>query len=152
MQEVGLIINRCDKIVFGFIKDGLKTIDDRKPFLIRGYDLINYLKKLNISRKCPTQFNELYCSKCRASRTPKANEITIQTEFGIRAKGLCSKCGHVMNKGYKADSLERLKQVFTVVDNLSISDSNTTAQNFQISPPTKQPENGNKKDQLCLQL
>jgi hypothetical protein len=152
VAEVGLQIKRSEKIIFAFIKDGLKTIDDKKPFLIRGYDLIAYLRKINERKKCPTEIYEMYCPKCREARTPKAKEITIEPDFGIKAKGICPVCKITMNKNYKIDSLSDLKRIFHIVDKLCISDSDNPAVNFQIKDQNNNPENGNTKEQLCLPL
>ena len=152
VPEVGLLIKRSEKTVFTFIKDGLKLIDDKKPFLIRGQDLIAYLRQINGRKKCPTEFNEMYCPKCREARTPKAKEITITPDFGIKAKGICPICKTVMNKNYKTDALSDLKRLFKIVGKLCISDSDNTAENFQITMQDNRRENGNQKEQLCMQL
>jgi hypothetical protein len=152
VSEVGLLIGRSEKTVFTFIKNGLRTIDDKKPFLVRGQHLIDYIQKLNATRKCPTEFNEMYCPKCKEARHPKAKQICIEPDFGIRAKGICPVCENTMNKNYKTDALSELRRVFKIVDKSCISDSDSPAVNLQINTPDNNQQNGNQKEQLCLQL
>ncbi|MDR0726954.1 MAG: hypothetical protein LBF37_02720 [Rickettsiales bacterium] len=113
---------------------------------------MSYLQKLNSIRKCPTEFNEMFCSRCKEARIPKAREISIEPDFGIRAKGICPICKLVMNKNYKTDALSELRRIFKIVDKSCISDSDNTAENFQINTQKSNTENGTQGEQLCLQL
>lgn len=46
-------------------KEGLKTLDNKKPFLVMGYELKAFLEKKQKERKCTLKPDEFYCTKCR---------------------------------------------------------------------------------------
>lgn len=156
LAEVGNIANRSEKTIREFIRNGLKTIDGQKPFLVRGYDLIEFLKRKNIQNQHHTNFNEMFCLKCREVRRPKANQIQIyndgQTPF-IKASAICPTCKTLMNKAYKLTDLSALKRDFHIVERLSISDSVECPVNCQIMDNRNDQENGTiQKEQLCMSI
>ncbi|MBQ6736619.1 MAG: hypothetical protein IJQ90_04005 [Alphaproteobacteria bacterium] len=156
LNEIGNITNRSEKTVREFIKDSLKTIDNKKPFLVRGYDLIEFLKRKNIKKQHRTNFDEMFCLKCRETRTPKSKQIQIQQKESISfisTRALCSRCGTIMNKAYKISDFDQLKRTFHIVEKLSIYDSDNLPVNYRISDDVAEQENGNnKKEQLCMQI
>lgn len=109
----------------GWMKRGeLKPIDNSKPILIYGFELIAFLKKHNGKNKSVTAFNEMFCMKCKDARRIFHRRITIeqsQAKF-IRAKGLCCECKTVMVKSYKIDAYQELKRVFNVGEILELYD------------------------------
>ena len=94
-----------------WIKSGLDTIDSKKPCLIYGYYLIDYLKNQNSKNKCQTEFNQFYCFKCQDARPiyQKRVALTQETPF-LKAKAICRECKTAMHKSYKIDDFSRLKQ------------------------------------------
>ena len=156
IAEVGCIINRSERTVRDFIKDGLKTIDDKRPFLIRGYDLIEFLKAKNVQNRHQTSFDEMFCIKCREVRHPKARQIQIHNSNNrqfISVSAVCSVCGCTMNKEYKLEQLGDLKRNFNIVEKLSISDSGNCPVNCRLSDSINRQKNGSyKKEQLCMQF
>ena len=53
-----------------WIKQGLPIINDRRPFLIPGLDLANFLEARRGTRKQPCAPGFIYCVKCRTPKTP----------------------------------------------------------------------------------
>lgn len=83
-----------------WIKDGLATVDNKRPILIRGSSLRDYLqtKRASAKRKCLPY--EIYCLRCRSPQRPAENMVdyeVINSNIG-RLIGLCPCCNGIINK------------------------------------------------------
>lgn len=108
-----------------WIKDGLPTIDQRKPTLIYGAELKAFLGKMNSAHKCQTAFDQMFCLKCRDAKTPYQKRVQLeQTKNYVKAKAHCLSCKTIMNKTYKMDDVPKLRFIFRVGDLLELDDSN----------------------------
>ena len=116
VHEVALLVGRSEHTVHKFIKNGLKTIDNKQPFLIRGLDLKEFLKAHNDKNRRPTEFAEMYCLKCRECRVPLHKEIWfLKSSNSIpHAAGKCPVCGSTMCKPYKIADYPNLRHCFTI--------------------------------------
>ena len=56
---------------------GLRTVDDRRPLLVHGGDLIDFLEKRQAQRKQKCAADELYCCRCRRPQRPMFNRVEI---------------------------------------------------------------------------
>src|SRR5690606_17853209 len=88
----------------------LPDVSDRKPALIRGIDLIAFLK----GRKPPRQRcrpDQLYCFRCRVPREPAFGEVEIlsRNATGGNMRALCSTCTAVMHKRVRLASFDTLR-------------------------------------------
>jgi hypothetical protein len=110
VDEVALALTIAKGTVRRWLKGGLQTVDARRPALIRGADLIVYMK----SRRRPKQpcpLGECYCFKCRASRKPasgKAEYITLNPVSG-NLRATCSSCGSLMHRRTSIAQLDLLR-------------------------------------------
>jgi len=149
--DIARMYKKSDKTILGWIDSGLKRIDGHKPFLVRGYDLAEFLKSRNDTNRCALEFSEFYCFGCKEARNPKQREITIATSAGgaIRAQAVCPECGKIMCRPYAMDKFSELKKIFVIKEKLCISDSETSPSNFQIQPIENNTENGTK-EQVCF--
>jgi hypothetical protein len=94
--------------VRGWIKSGLPTIDDRRPFLILGRDLARFLFNRRHQRKQRCRSGQLYCLRCRTPKTPAAHMadyIPITAGSG-NLRGLCPDCHGLMYRLVSLASLE----------------------------------------------
>ena len=154
-HEVALLIGRSEHTVHKFIKLGLKTIDDKHPFLIRGLDLKEFLKAHNDKNRCPTTFEEMYCLKCRECRIPLHKEIWFLKTCSDtpHACGVCPECKRTMCKPYKIDDYPRLKQTFHFVEKPCISDSTQSHLDDHSGTRTNLIKTDtNKEEQICMQF
>lgn len=100
---------RVDEIarLFGFhrntVRDwikrgGLKTIDDRRPVLILGSELIAFLQARRLKNKRPCGPGEIYCVRCRLPRVPAgmAAEYRAMTGSVGNLAALCPVCDSTM--------------------------------------------------------
>ncbi|MAZ18979.1 MAG: DNA-binding protein [Ahrensia sp.] len=94
---------------------GLPVIADRKPFLILGGELRDFLDRPTRSKK-KCRLHECYCFKCREPRAPAFAEAEFfplsVTSGNMRA--LCSVCSTVMHKRVSTTDLSALKAVLGV--------------------------------------
>ena len=100
-----------------WVRNGLKTVDNGKPALIYGNDLIEFLKEQNLKHKCKTDFNEMFCMKCQDACPIFQRKVTIkQKARTLSISGHCRECRTVMFKSYKMNDLSKIKRVFQLVD------------------------------------
>jgi excisionase family DNA binding protein len=96
-----------------WIKSGaLPAIADRKPNLILGGDLFDYLKA-RASSGPKLRLNECYCLKCRAPREPAlgmADYVPLTPTTG-NLRALCGICSTVMHKAVALAALAGILDV-----------------------------------------
>lgn len=100
-----------------WIKDGLATIDDRKPQLVHGSDLSDYLARRQQGRKRGCAPDEMYCCRCRAARRPAGGAVVVDQVNArqIIVRGTCELCGTRINRGGLLARLAEVERVFTVM-------------------------------------
>lgn len=109
--------------VRAWVKNSLKTIDNGKPTLIYGHDLIAFLKVQNDKGKCQTPFDQMYCMKCKDARPIYQNKIKADLKNGIlKVCGHCRECKTIMYKNFKKDDYGELRRIFNMVDVLELYD------------------------------
>ena len=89
-QEIAARFGIHRRTVEHWYNIGLRRIDNRKPFLVLGADLKDFLKAKQKTMKTSCQINELYCLRCRAPQPSWENQIDIKylTEKLIMLIGL----------------------------------------------------------------
>lgn len=83
-----------------WIKDGLSTIDDKRPMLILGQVLLAFLQTRRAKNKQPCKPGELYCVRCRSPKSPAGNMVEyspITEKFG-NLIAICPDCDAFMNR------------------------------------------------------
>lgn len=98
IAELAIVTNRTDATVHDWLKDGLPTIDDRKPTLIYGWQFREWMGRWWGARRRPTPFGQISCFGCQEARQPKLGEVVFEQlpAGAIRAKAVCSVCGSAM--------------------------------------------------------
>jgi hypothetical protein len=83
-----------------WIKHGLRRIDDRRPILIHGTDLIEFLETRQKARKRRCRHDEFYCCRCREARRAKYNQVVIEirNRRQLNISASCELCGTCMNR------------------------------------------------------
>jgi hypothetical protein len=106
-----------------WIKNGLSTVDTKKPALVYGNELISYLKKNNNTNKCKTEFDEMYCMRCQDAQPVFRQNVSIeQKRQFLKVQGACRQCKQPMFKNYKLLSFKALRKKFRLVDVLELYD------------------------------
>lgn len=110
LPEIAEGLDRNIATVRRWLGAGLPALDERKPTLVAGDALRDWLKKEWSRRKRKCEPCELYCFKCRSPRLPKRGTVLIQdrNEKTVAISALCSECGSKMNQ---AGSLSRKVEI-----------------------------------------
>ncbi len=111
VEEVAQLFSVHKNTVRIWIKDGLATVDQKRPLLIRGSSLREYLQDKRTATKQKCQSYEIYCLRCRAPQRPAENMVDyeiINVTTG-RLIGLCPHCNNIINKYLRIDQLEDIQ-------------------------------------------
>ena len=100
-KEVAEILSIHLRTVQVWRKEGLRILNDKKPFLVMGQDLRDFLKARRQSRKKPLKIGEFFCSRCREPRRSRPDKLTAQTtqhrlgktQKQVLLRGVCELCG-----------------------------------------------------------
>lgn len=101
-----------------WIKDhGLEAITDRKPFLIRGTALQDFLRGKRASGRSKCALDQLYCFTCRTPREPAGGFVLYHavTDAGGNLEALCAVCETRMFKRARAVDLPALRLLVDVL-------------------------------------
>ncbi len=100
VEEIARLFGFHKNTVRHWVREGLATIDDRRPMLIIGKVLAEFLKARRIKNKQTCKPGQLYCVRCRAPKSPAGNmaDYTPITEKFGRLIAICPDCNRIMNK------------------------------------------------------
>ncbi|GJL75568.1 helix-turn-helix domain-containing protein [Nitrosomonas sp.] len=86
--------------VRAWIKAGLPVLNDKRPMLILGSDLVAFHQARRTKNKQKCKPGEMYCVCCRAPRKPAGNmaEYQIITEKIGNLVAICPECDKIMNR------------------------------------------------------
>lgn len=97
--------------VLNWIKSGLPTIDNKRPMLILGSELAEFLKMRRIKNKQSCKPGELYCLRCRAPRSAAGNvaDYLPYTEKAGNLVAICPVCDAVMNRRVSLGKIQEIR-------------------------------------------
>jgi len=113
VDEISRLLGVCKATVRRWMKSGLVAMHECKPALVKGADLIDFLKsRSRTERKCA--LDECYCFTCR---TPKKiafaeAEIYFSESNNPNMRGLCCTCSKLM---FKRVSKRKLTELSTTL-------------------------------------
>ena len=115
VEEIANLLKKHKNTVRIWIKDGLTPIDNKRPMLILGSDLIEFLKVHREKNKQRCKPGQLYCVRCRVPRFPAgdmADYVPVTEKFG-NLIAICPDCDSIMNRRV---SLARIWEVCANLD------------------------------------
>src|SRR5262249_3307302 len=78
INEIAELFALHPQAIRQWIKAGLQTIDERKPFLIHGSELIGFLTKRQSGRKRRCRPDQFFCCRCRVPKRPRAGLVSMR--------------------------------------------------------------------------
>jgi hypothetical protein len=95
IAEVASALGKTPATIRNWIKDGLPVMSSRKPYLISGAAIREYLRDKYKAAKRPLDSDQLYCPACRSGQKPVGMAVTLSalTSRTFLLKGICSRCG-----------------------------------------------------------
>ena len=111
VEEVANLFSVHKNTVRAWIKNGLATNDDKRPVLILGSELKNYLQEKRQNNKNKCRVFEIYCVRCRVPQLPAENMVDFEPLNLISGRliGLCPNCGCIINKFFSIAKLDQVK-------------------------------------------
>jgi len=115
VEEVARLLGKHKNTVLRWIKEGLPIIDDKRPMLILGQDLVAFLKARRKKNKQSCKPGQLYCVRCRLPKYPAGGMVDYEpfTERIGNLIAICPDCDAIMNQRI---SLARVGEVCGKVD------------------------------------
>lgn len=106
ISEVAKLLGVSKLTVHRWIDAGLPLVAPKRPFLIHGSDLRDFLKARQ-PRKQPCRAGEIYCVKCRTPKRPAFDEVefVVKTATTGLLAGLCPSCASMIYRLTKTASL-----------------------------------------------
>jgi excisionase family DNA binding protein len=113
VAEVAKLLGVHRYTVRQWLREGLKTIDDRRPLLIHGAALKAFLADRQRARKHVCGHGEFFCFKCRAPRTPYGAmaDCAEHTAKVVRLTAICAVCEMKMYRTLRRTDLGKLALV-----------------------------------------
>lgn len=115
VEEVACLFGVHRNTVREWVKRGLPTNDGRRPMLILGVDLIEFLNARRAKNKRTCKPGEMYCVRCREPRAPAGDMADYQADTATLGNliAICPVCDAMM---YRRVSLARLGEVRGTLD------------------------------------
>jgi hypothetical protein len=110
VAEIAKLFTLHRNTVRQWLREGLKTIDDRRPLLIHGAVLKAFLAARQQARKQGCGLDEFFCFKCRAPRTPYGGMADVADHSTKVAKltAICAVCETEMHRTVRRADLGKL--------------------------------------------
>lgn len=130
IEEAADLLGAHVQTVRGWVKSGvLPVCTEKRPVLIVGYDLRDFLQKREAKAKHRLGPGEFYCFKCRAPRRPAGlmADYEPQSDRAGRLIALCEKCEGLLFRSVAAEKLS------AVAPDLEITRKSREPQSIRLS-------------------
>jgi hypothetical protein len=112
VEEIAELFGTHKNTVRNWHKNGLATIDDKRPMLFHGKILAAYLQAKRIKHKQPCKPGEIYCIRCRAPKVPAGDMAEYQpiTATVGNLLAICPDCELMMNRRISHSKLDQFRR------------------------------------------
>jgi len=116
IEEAATALGVTTGTVRSWVKAGLPLMKSRRPFLILGETLRDFLQDRATDAKVNLKPDQMYCLSCKAACTPLGRMVDCipQTDRTVRLMGLCEACGGTCNRMIGKAQIEQISQIFDV--------------------------------------
>ena len=107
VEEIATLYGVHRNTVRHWIKAGLPVVDQRRPVLVLGAALAEYLRIRRTVNKRPCQPGEIYCLRCREPRAPAGADVHYHPVTLTQGNlvGLCPRCSTALYRRVSAANL-----------------------------------------------
>jgi hypothetical protein len=100
IEEMAILFTVHRNTVRRWLEDGLETIDQHRPLLVKGAVLAAFLKARRSKNRCACMPGQFYCLRCRSPRRPAGSRVVYQAFTFDRGNllGVCADCGAPLNR------------------------------------------------------
>lgn len=100
VEEIANLYGVHRNTVRAWIARGLPTVDQRRPVLVLGSQLGEFLRVCRKKNKRSCRPGEIYCVRCREPRTPTGNVVEYRSITASQGNlvGICSTCSAGLNR------------------------------------------------------
>lgn len=115
IEEVAALYGLHKNTVREWVKHGLPLSDDKRPMLILGRALFEFLQTRRAKNKRPCKTDEIYCLRCRSPQRPAGDMAEYQPVTAVTGNlvGICPSCESML---YRRISLAKLDVFRAVLD------------------------------------
>ena len=110
VEDISRLFDVHKNTVRNWLKLGLAAVDDRRPILILGRELLRFLQERRQKKKQSCGPGRIYCIACRAPKVP-AGKMTECTATGSLAGNLCCICPDCHRLIYRRVNLAKIDAV-----------------------------------------
>lgn len=109
VDEAASLLGVHKNTVRNWLREGLPALDERRPLLILGRDLFEFLTRRRRVNKRPCGAGQIYCVRCREPERPVAGTIKyVPSARGAGClTGICPRCHGSIFRRISAAGLER---------------------------------------------
>lgn len=117
IEEAALALGVSTGTIRAWVRTGLPLMKARRPFLILGEALRQFLADRATGAKVALQPGQLYCFTCKVGREPMGKMVDClpQTARTARLVGLCEVCGCTCNRMISRSDIEEFGRLFELV-------------------------------------
>ena len=116
VEEIATLFGVHRNTVRQWIKAGLLVVDQRRPVLVLGAALADYLRIRRTVNKRPCRSGEIYCLRCREPRVPAGTDVRYHplTPTQGNLVGICSSCSTGLFRRVSAANLGQFEGVLRI--------------------------------------
>lgn len=114
IDEAAAALGKSKGTIRNWIKDGLPVMAAKKPLLISGRELRDYIRAKSKQSKISLGTDQLYCLSCRTGEKPidMVVEVLPNNTKTDRLKGLCEACGGVASRIISKTKAQHFATIF----------------------------------------
>lgn len=116
VEEVATLLHVHRNTVRHWIKQKLPTVDAKRPTLIHGRDLGEFLKARRQKNRRPCGLDEIYCVRCRIPVKPAGGMVDYKAGAAALGNlvGMCPVCESLIYRRVNVTKLSGLRAYFDI--------------------------------------